>query len=188
MGIHVTNYNHLENGKTELNLSKMRTLSAILHCEPADLISNQGHVRTVRICQHVQAGSWSESNVWPEDDWYDVAVPDDIEWRNFPLYGAEARGPSMNKRYPSGSALVYTSIYDTHETPIPGRRYIVETERPDGLREATVKTLWKDENGVLWLLPESDDPRYQQPINLSNGDGNIVRVVGRVVFSVVREP
>jgi phage repressor protein C with HTH and peptisase S24 domain len=93
----------------------------------------------------------------------------------------------MNKRYPEGSALIFTSIYETRETPQVGKRYIVETERPDGLREATVKTLWQDETGEHWLLPESTDPRYQQPIKLSDGDGNIVRIVGRVVFSVQRE-
>ena len=188
LGMHLTNYNKLENGKTDMTVSRMEQLAQILHCAPSDLISPPFSVRIVSVRQFIEAGSWSESPVWHEDDWYNVAVPDDVEYRHFALYGAQTRGPSMNKRYPEGSALIYTSIFETGESPAAGRRYIVETERPDGMREATVKTLWRDEAGEFWLLPESTDPRYQQPLRLSDGDGNVVRIVGRVVFSVLREP
>lgn len=188
LGLHITNYNRLENGKTALNQQRMEQLAQILHCAPSDFIAPPSRLRTVSVRQHIEAGAWSESPMWDEDDWYDVAVPDDDALRHFSLYGAETRGPSMNKRYPEGSALIYTSIYETGEIPLPGRRYIVETERPDGLREATVKTLWRDDAGELWLLPESTDPRHQQPIRVADGDGNIVRIVGRVVFAVSREP
>lgn len=188
IGLHLTNYNKLENGKTRLTQPRMEQLAQILHCSPSDFVSPSSSLRTVSIRQYIEAGVWSESPVWDEDQWYDVAVPDDPALRHYSLFGAETRGPSMNKRYPEGSAIIYTSIYDTQEAPVAGRRYIVETERPDGLREATVKTLWQDDAGEFWLLPESTDPRYQQPIRISEGDGNIVRLVGRVVFSVLREP
>ncbi|MDX0426311.1 helix-turn-helix domain-containing protein [Sinorhizobium meliloti] len=185
--LHLTNYNKLENGKTELTVGLMERLAEILHCDPVDFISNRGNVRIVRVSQRVQAGTWSESLVWDEDDWYEVAVPDDPAYRHFSLYGAETAGPSMNKRYPEGSALIYTDINETGESPLVGKRYIIERERSDGLREATVKTLWKDESGKFWLLPESSDPRHQEPIDLSGGDGDIVRIVGRVIYSVQRE-
>lgn len=187
MGLDLGNYNKLENGHTELTLSKMQQLARILHCEPADFISDRSGVRFVLVRQKVEAGAWSESLEWDPEDWYEVAVPDDDQYKNLNLYGAETSGPSMNKRYPEGSALIYTSIIETGESPQVGKRYIVETERPDGLREATVKTLWKDEAGKKWLLPESTDPRHQQPIDLSDGDGSIVRIVGRIVYSVQRE-
>lgn len=187
LGISTENYNRLEKGKTELTLTKMRTLGEIFHREPVDFISDHGSVRTVRVRQPVQAGQWSESPLWDEDDCYDVVVPDDPEYRSFTLHGAETRGPSMNKRYPEGSAIIYTDIHETGEQFVPGKRYIIEVERPDGLREATVKTLFRDETGKYWLIPESTDPRHQSPIDLSEGDGNIVRVVGKVVYSVQRE-
>ncbi|EPE99509.1 LexA family transcriptional regulator [Rhizobium grahamii] len=187
MDISTENYNRLEKGKTELTLSKLKRLAEIFHREPADFISDTGHVRRVSIRQHVQAGQWAESNVWPEDDWYEVVVPDDEQFRNLSLHGAETRGPSMNRRYPEGSAVIYTDIQETGESPAVGKRYIIEVERPDGLREATVKKLWMDDDGKYWLLPESSDPRHQLPIDLTEGDGNIVRIVGRIVFSVQRE-
>ncbi|MBP1873520.1 transcriptional regulator with XRE-family HTH domain [Ensifer adhaerens] len=187
LGLHLTNYNKLENGKTKLTALQMEHLARILHCSPADFILKQGDVRIVPVRQHVAAGVWQESNLWDEDDWYSVAVPDEPEYRHLTLYGAETAGPSMNRRYPERSALIYTSLMETGESPKPGRRYIIETERSDGLREATVKKLWKDDSGKLWLLPESHDPLHQQPIDLSAGDGEIVRIVGRVLYSVQRE-
>lgn len=187
LDLHFTNYNKLENGKTELTLAMMERLAEILKCDPVDLISHRGDVRFVKVTQNIAAGVWSESHTWPEDDWYEVAVPDDAKYRNVNLYGAEASGPSMNKRYPEGSAIIYTSTIETGEHPEAGKRYLIEAERTDGMREATVKMLWRDETGKLWLLPESTDPRFQQPIDLTAGDGEIVRIIGRVVFSVQRE-
>lgn len=187
LGIHLTNYNKLENEITEMKVSRLDDLAKILHCDPVDLISNAGRIRVVHVCQHVEAGYWAESNQWPESDWYEVAVPDDPEWRGLTLYGAETRGPSMNRRYPEGTALVYTDVIETGESPQPGKRYIVEIERPDGLREATVKTLWRDETGAYWLLPDSSDPRYQTPIQLGGAEGEVIRIVGRVRYSVQRE-
>lgn len=181
------NYNRLENGKTRLTLEKIQKLAEFFRRQPAEFIESHGNVRHVRVRQHVQAGEWAESLMWDDDDCYDVIVPNDPEFSNAMLYGAETRGPSMNKRYAEGSAVIYTSLMETGESPIPGRRYIVERERSDGLREATVKSLWKDEDGKFWLLPESNDPRHQQPIDLSGGDGDIVRIIGRVAFSVQRE-
>lgn len=187
IGLHITNYNRLENGKTKLDQTYLKQIAEFLHCDPSDLFSAGNGIRTVKVRQHVQAGHWAESPQWTEDDWYDVAVPDDPAWRQFDLYAAETRGPSMNRRYPEGTALVYASAYQLDEPPAPGRRYIVETERPDGMREATVKALWQDDAGKFWLVPESDDPRYQQPIPLDGEDGTTIRIVGRVLFSVQKE-
>ncbi|KQR27225.1 phage repressor [Rhizobium sp. Leaf155] len=187
LDITTENYNRLENGKTQITLSKLEKLAEFFHRQPSELIASHGNVRTVRVRQHVQAGEWAESLLWEEDDCYDVIVPNDPEFQNVMLYGAETRGPSMNKRYTEGAAVIYTDIIETGESPVPGRRYIVERERADGMREATVKTLFKDDDGKFWLLPESTDPRHQTPIDLSGGDGDIVRIVGRVAFSVQRE-
>ena len=143
----------------------MERIAKALHVTPTEIISEPSALRTVDVNMHVEAGVWSEAAIWEDpDSHYKIAVPNDPDFANYALHGAETRGPSMNKRYPEGTVVVYTSIYETEETPTPGRRYIIEREGPDGLREATVKTLHRDENGGLWLMPESDDPRHQQPI------------------------
>ncbi|TJV51118.1 MAG: LexA family transcriptional regulator [Mesorhizobium sp.] len=149
--------------------------------------STDAEPRLVKVTGFVQAGYWAETWEWNSDDVYSVPVPDDPALRPFMLHAAETRGPSMNKRYPEKTVLVFTDIIETGAALELGKRYIVERERADGLREATVKTLWRDEAGKLWLLPESDDPRFQEPIPVEGGDDDTVRVVGRVVYAVSRE-
>ncbi|UFW79993.1 LexA family transcriptional regulator [Rhizobium sp. SU303] len=188
LGIHLSNYNKLENETADISMSRLQQIADVLHCEVVDLMEGHGQARTVTVKQHVAAGIWKESFEWSEDDWYEVAVPHDPEFRGVSLYAAETQGPSMNRVYPDGSAVIYTSVLETAEDLKVGRRYIIEIERSDGLREATIKKLWQDDTGKMWLLPESDDPRYQQPIDVSGAEGDNIRVVGRVVYSVRREP
>lgn len=143
--------------------------------------------RIVHVKGFVQAGHWAETWEWDEDDQYSVPVPFDESLSPYTLYGAETRGPSMDKRYPEGTVLIFTDAIETHEDVKIGSRYIVERERPDGMREATVKTLWRDEAGKLWLLPESNDPRFQEPIPVEGGTDDTIRIVGRVRYAVSRE-
>lgn len=165
-----------------------RALAELFGVAPDDLyMKDQAHgLRTVRVQQHVQAGLYAETNLWPDDDGYEVIVPADDDLKDYKLYGSEVRGPSMDKLYPEGTVLVFTSIYETMESVIEGKRYIVERERLDGLREATVKTLQRDRDGNYWLVPESTDPRFG-PIPVENANGDKVRLVGRVHYSVRRE-
>lgn len=146
-------------------------------------------MRRVVVAAHIQAGAWSESWEWVEDDQYPVFIPDDSEFRGFRLFGAETRGPSMNRRYPERTVLVFTDIQETGETPIPGKRYIVERRRSSGESEHTVKLLHVDEEGKYWLLPESDDPRFQAPISVEDGasDDDTVVILGRVWYAVSKE-
>jgi len=185
---HPITISKLISGKMNLTTTWMEKIASALRVRPEELISAAPKLRAVTVNMFVEAGTWSEATIWEDpDQHYQVAVPNDPDFANLSLHGAETRGPSMNKRYPPGSVVVYTSIYDTNEDLQPGRRYIIECERADGMREATVKTLHRDENDGLWLMPESDDPRHQQPIEINGNLGDTIRVVGRVVFSVQKE-
>lgn len=143
-------------------------------------------VRMVAVKCHVEAGYFSDSPEWPQDDWYTIPVPNDPEFQNVNLYGAETRGPSMNKRYIEGSVVIFTSLIETDEAVLPGRRYIIE--RRDGAEyEATVKMLHEDDDKKLWLVPESTDPRYQEALELKENGEQEFRIVGRVVGSYQKE-
>lgn len=149
--------------------------------------SGQIHVRRAVVKGRVQAGHWAETWELPLEEQYDVPVPPDESLAHFALHAAETVGPSMNRRYPEGTVLIFTDAMETGEQITPGKRYVVERERADGLREATVKTLWRDEAGQLWLLPESNDPRFQEPIPIDGSEDDTVRIVGRVRYAVTRE-
>lgn len=186
LGIATENYNRLETGKTELTVSKMQRLAGILDCQPVDFLVNHTGTRSVAVRAHVQAGSWSEATEWPQEDWYEVSVPDAEDLRGHQLYAAETRGASMDKVYPEGTVVVFAALRDPSDMQV-GRRYIIERQRADGLREATVKTLAQDDAGKFWLMPESTDPRHQAPIELNGDEEDRVVILGRVVYSVRRE-
>jgi len=151
--------------------------------------THEPSLRRVIVTAHVQAGEWAESWEWEDAQKYPVLIPDLPEYRTIRLYAAETRGPSMNKRYPERTVIVFNDVQETGEDPIPGKRYVVERRRLSGESEHTVKTLFLDNEGKHWLVPESDDPRYQAPISVEEGtaDGDQVAILGRVVFSVTRE-
>ncbi len=144
-------------------------------------------IRRVYVRGSVQAGEWAEVWEWEKEDWYEVPVPAQRDIGNKALFAVETRGPSMNKRYPEGTILVCSDFYRDGEPFEIDRRYIVEVERLDGTVEATVKTLWEAEDKNLWLLPESTDPMFQTPIPLTGKEGETIRIVGRVRFSVIPE-
>lgn len=188
IGVHWQTISRIERTATRLMQKRERAIAEAFGVAPDDLyVKDPGHsVRSVRVQQHVQAGAFAESNLWHDDDGYEVLVPDDEKLRDYGLYGSEVRGPSMNKIYPEGTVLVYSSTIETRQGLELGKRYIVERERTDGLREASVKTLQQDQDGSYWLVPESTDPRFS-PIPVENVNGDTVRVVGRVEYSVRRE-
>lgn len=147
-------------------------------------------LRTVRVAAHVQAGYWAENWEWPYDEQYDVAVPADEFLSQVELFAAETRGPSMNRRWPEGTVVVFTNVIETEESPQIGKRYVVERRRANGDLEHTVKLLHQDADGRYWLVPESTDPVFQQPIPVdedSQGGDFEVRIVGRVRYAVTRE-
>lgn len=144
-------------------------------------------IRMVRVLGYVQAGAFETAWEWPEDEQFEVPIQSEDEFRGYALFGVQTRGASMNRRYPEGTVLIFTNAIHTLEDIKPGQRYIVERHRPDGTVEATVKLLWQDEHGKPWLLPESTDPFFQEPISLDDLGDDTVRIIGQVRYAVSRE-
>jgi len=187
---HPVTISKLISGKMGMTVEWMGRLGEALDVDPIEIISAPARIRTVAVKGHVQAGVWRDSFEWPDDaDWYEVAVPRDPEIDGLPLSAVEVRGASMNRRYDEGTVLVFTAPWDDRQRPTPGMRYIVERRKADGTIEATVKTLHRADDGQMWLVPESNDPRFQTPIPLDDHteDGIEIRIVGRVRYAVSRE-
>ncbi|KQV27576.1 hypothetical protein ASC97_04135 [Rhizobium sp. Root1203] len=156
---------------------------------PGEDTQEPAGLRKVTVSAYIQAGNWAETWEWDEHKQYPVYIADEPEFRPYRLYAGETHGPSMNRRYPEGSVLVFTHIQETREQPIAGKRYIVERRRSSGEMEHTVKLLHRDDEGKYWLLPESDDPRYQAPISIEDGTGDddVVEIIGRVHYAIHKE-
>lgn len=186
LGVHWQTVHRAETAKSNLTDKKLNAYAKALGVNLDDIIGAESG-RSVTVRGNIQAGAWSETWEWPREDQYEVPIPDDPNLRNYNLHAAETKGPSMNKRYPEGTILVFTDAMERPEDLITGKRYIVERERSDGLREATVKKLWQDEHGMMWLLPESNDPRFQEAIAIDGEEGDTIRILGRVRYAVTRE-
>ncbi len=182
--------NKMTLGKRKVEASEAMQISELTGFPlPIEEEGKPAGIRKVTVAAHIQAGAWTEAWEWNDDDKYEVYVPDDPELRFFKLSAAETRGPSMNRRYPERTVLIFTDVMETKEQPIAGKRYIVERKRVSGEAEHTVKLLHVDADNKYWLLPESDDPRFQAAISVEDGsdDGDVVSIIGRVVFAVTRE-
>lgn len=185
--VHWQTIQRIESGKTPLTTHWMERLAKPLGVvDPLELLIKPT-VRMVGVIGAVQAGSWAETWEFPQEGRELVPVPDDRKYRSTTLAAVETRGNSMDRRYPPGTLLVFADYRERPERLKEGRRYIVERERADGRREATVKKLWKDDSGKFWLLPESNDPKHQAPIPIDGTAGETVRILGRVVYAVHRE-
>lgn len=183
---HETTISRLATGEMDLTLDWMTRLAKVFGVRPAELIEKPpgGRLRRVHVTGRIQAGQWSENHEWPEQDQYDVTVPDDPAIRGLSLYAGEIGGESMNLRYKPGSVVV---LSPRASDMVPGRRYHVRRTRPDGTTEETIKTLARDERGHYWLKPESSDPEHQEWISLEGSDGVTVELLGRVRYVVQRE-
>lgn len=144
-------------------------------------------VLTVR--GEVQAGVWAEAHEWEDADCYGVSVNIPERFRGV-AYGLVVRGQSMDRVYPDGTIAIVVPMMSLTRDLKHGDRVVVRRTRQDGMIEATIKELTADESGAAWLWPRSSDPRFQQPIELSNGhDGTeTVEIIAVVVRAILPEP
>jgi hypothetical protein len=94
----------------------------------------------------------------------------------------------MDMVYEPGTILDCISIFTVDIKPNTGDHVIVERQRPDGLRELTVKE-YLQEDGRFFLLPRSTSPMHQERIEIGHpsvdhvGDDK-VQVIGFVVGTI----
>jgi transcriptional regulator with XRE-family HTH domain len=178
----------LANDGQELTFSWMKRLAQVFDVTPAEIIARPAAegMRRVRVLGAIQAGAWGEHHEWPEEDRYDVMLPDDPALRGLQLYAGEIAGPSMNLRYQEGTVVIFSRVVADAEIK-EGRRYHVRQTRADGQTEETIKTLVKGEDGRFWLRPESTHPDFQEWIPLDGRPGGTIEVLGRVRYAVQRE-
>src|SRR5690606_29819152 len=141
MAVSKSMYTKLERGERRLTDFYIDRAARAFGVSPVEVLSDEPEmsgVRRVRVKGYVQAGYWAETWEFPEDEQYEVPVPADEYLAPYALHAAETRGPSMNRRYPEGTIIVFTDANETGESISPGKRYVVVRERADGMREATV--------------------------------------------------
>lgn len=160
-------------------------IAAALGCTLRDLLApphehTQRNVVPLPIIGAVEAGVWKEAIEWPRSDWQYEPVPDDPRFAGYTRFGLQVRGRSMNQLYRDGDFVVCVPMIELQEKPEPGRRYVVYRIDSNGNIEATLKEYFIDPDGKAWLVPKSDDPRYQGAIELDNGETEDIQIYARV--------
>lgn len=141
----------------------------------------------------VAAGAWLEVDPISPYEAPDFVVPVPLDPR-FPkgqVYGLRVRGSSINKIAEEGDILVCLDIGSGIQ--IVDRDLVVVERRKaqEGLREVTAKRIRILAHRVeLW--PESDDPRWQEPIvaeTMPDNEDDHFRIIARVewVFRPLRK-
>ena len=113
----------------------------------------------------VAAGQWREHDTTIDHPVYDpVPVPVDPRWPKDAQFALITRGTSINRQARDGDYLACVDARATRYQPRDDELVIVERRRDGGgLIERTAKK-YKRAGEVFELWPDSDDPRWQEPI------------------------
>jgi transcriptional regulator with XRE-family HTH domain len=125
----------------------------------------------------VAAGLWKEATAMLKP--YSLPVTPD------PNYPADAQrlyrivGNSVNRVAQDGDYIVCLDILAANETPVNGD-FVVVRRLEHGKAEYTAKRYYR-ENGAAKLRPESDDPDFQDDIELIGDDGVEIQITDIVL-------
>lgn len=127
----------------------------------------------------VQAGIWREAEVADEPKHPPLPIGPDSIYAGKKQFALRVRGTSMNRIVQDGAYIVCVSWADLGRSP-RDRELVVVERRRDGLVETTMKRILV-QNRKVFLVPDSDDPRWQSPIELDGGLENDEIVITALV-------
>lgn len=153
---------------------------------PGHLPERSASLTPARIVGTVKASYWqdvSDHHEYEEGEFVPSASNFPPEWQ----YAYEVDGPSVNKVAKDGDILVCVDLIQSMLPVEENDLVIVERTRYGGaMLERTAKRVRRTMSGFeLW--PDSTDPDFQEPIPMSSGDDNEVRIRAKVIW-IVRKP
>lgn len=192
-GFSTSQLSRWEAGKSNIPSERLPDLAKTYECRIGDIFEDDDSPfvalgPTLYVRGPVQAGLWQEVWEQPETEWKAFTGRADVTAPLRDRFGVRVQGESMNDVYPHGTILECVSFLGGAEIA-SGKRVIVERTRIDGEREVTVKELYRDEQGVEWLVPRSSNPAFQTPVRADVQEPDIVqvRIIGIVVGSYRQE-
>lgn len=141
---------------------------------PAGRATSSPQVVTIQVVGEVAAGVWHEPAY---DDFVPYSFPytSDGRWPPEALEALVIRGESVNRRAKDGAKVVTLALEAAPRGPRDGDWVIAERRRGD-LIETTVKQMRRRTDGKFELWPDSDDPRFQEPLQLGEHSGEVTMV------------
>lgn len=133
----------------------------------------------LEVVGEVHAGVWRETEVLDELRHAALPLGPDPRYHGKRQFALLVRGESMNKVFKPGSFIVCVAWPDVGREPREDDVVVVERRR-DGMVETTVKKVTIRQR-KLALMPDSTDPRFQNPIELEGGLENDEIVITALV-------
>ena len=186
---HKVTINRLATGAAQLTQAWMQILGEVFSVPAHEIISAPvaQNLCRVRVIYALEAGVWRKAAELPEQEQFDIMIPNDHLTSEAALYAGEIRGPSYNLRYPDKSIVVVSKLEQKPGEIVEGKRYHVRSLRDDGTIEDTIKCLHADATGKYWLKPESNHPMHQEWLPIGGTATVKVEIVGRVRGVFFRE-
>lgn len=143
-------------------------------------------IASAQVVGSVQAGVWQEAAMIDFEDDAFVPLVQRSGYQGLKQYAWRVIGPSMNRIAPDGSYVIGVSVWDLDKEP-PDNAPVV-CVRHDGHKvEHTVKRV-RYVNGGRQLVPDSTDPRFQEPIWIpEHGEPGETVEITHLVIGVYKE-
>jgi DNA-binding XRE family transcriptional regulator len=194
MGVPVATYIQHENGTRGFPAETAARYARFFRVKPEWLLYGKATADTVielgprlYVVGKVEAGAFSEQWQRDESEWEAFTGRPDVDAPLKDRFGLAVAGDSMNLVYPEGTILECVWYFGDEIIP-SGKRVIVQRTKRDGTLEATVKELFRDDDGVEWLVPKSSNPAHQAFRGDQPGQGIAsVEIIARVVASIRKE-
>ncbi len=136
----------------------------------------------------VAAGLWMESGLFETDATKKTSLAGDLRFPSESQYLLQINGESLNRIAWSGDLILCVDYLEAGIEIKSGDLAVVERTRDGGHTiERTAKRIIR-RNGQIELQPESDDPRFQEPVifNEHDEEATEVRIIAKVL-SVIRQ-
>jgi transcriptional regulator with XRE-family HTH domain len=156
----------LETGKRQLTERWASQISLVLGVDVTEVFGQLLPVATAGLTVEgeVQAGVWREIDVIDEPKHPPLPIGPDPRYQSSKQFALLVQGTSMNKVFAPGTFIVCVPWMNVGRPPREGDIVVVERRR-DGMVETTVKKV-AVHNRKLVLMPDSTDPRFQNPVEL----------------------
>lgn len=135
----------------------------------------------IMVVGEVAAGVWIQ--VDETDLQYEQSpFPADPRFPVEAQYDLIVRGTSIDRFASPGERLRCVDITQAEIDVHDGDLVIVQRTRMDGAMIETTAKRYTRRGGKIVLMPDSTDPRWQEPLTLDARDGEEIRVVAKVVY------
>lgn len=144
--------------------------------------------QALEIKGQVAAGLWMEAGLFETDATKRATLSGDLRYPPESQYLLEINGESLNRIARNGDFILCLDFMEAGIEIKSGDLVVVERSRDGGHTiERTAKRILRH-NGQIELHPESDDPRFQEPVvyNEHDEEATEVRIIAKIL-SVIRQ-